>query len=339
MKVGVVGGSGYTGGELLRLLAIHSEVEISCVTSRKYAGKLVSDIHPNLRDFIDLRFTGMNLERLKDVDVVFLCLPHMVSMKIVNQMFGKTKIIDLSADFRIRDVSTYEKYYTKHECPELIKKAVYGLPEIHREEIKNASLIANPGCNSTAVILGLYPLRSLLKKSKIIIDVKEGSSASGRTPKLSNIHAERSNIVRIYKPKNHRHLAEIRQELGIEKICMSAHAVGMTRGIFASCHISMEDLPTEKDLWKLYRKTYSDEPFIRIVKKKTPPYNLPDIKGVVYSNFCEVGFVVDEDSERIVVFSALDNLLKGASGQAIQNMNIMFSLKETLGLRIPGFYV
>lgn len=339
MKVGIVGGSGYTGGELLRILVIHPEVEISWVTSRKYAGKLVSDIHPNLRDFIDLRFAEMNLEKFKDVDVAFLCLPHMVSMKIVNQVFKKTKIIDLSADFRVKDASIYEKYYTKHECPELIKKAVYGLPEIHREEIRNALLVANPGCNATAVILGLYPLQSLLKKSRIIVDVKEGSSASGRTPKLSNVHAERSNTVRVYKPKNHRHLAEIGQELGVEKISMSAHAVGMSRGILASCHIFVEDLPTEKDLWKLYRKSYSGEPFIRIVKKKNPPYNLPDIKGVVYSNFCEVGFVVDEDSKRIVVFSALDNLIKGASGQAVQNMNIMFGLKETLGLRIPGFYL
>jgi len=339
VKVGVIGGSGYTGGELLRILSIHPEVEIKWVTSRKYIGRRISDIHPNLRGFIDLKFTQLSLDNIDMIDVVFCCLPHTVSMNIVKKIYGKTRIIDLSADFRIRDPAVYEKYYVKHMCPELLDKAVYGLPEIYREQIRGAMLVANPGCNSTAIILSLYPLRKFLEKSFITIDIKEGSSASGRNPSLSNIHAERINTVRIYMPMEHRHLAEIRQVLGIENISMTAHAVGMARGIYATTYIFTENLPSEKDLWKIYREYYSKEYFIRIVNRKYPPYNLPDIKGVVYSNFCEIGFKVDKGNGRIIIFSAIDSLIKGAAGQAVQNMNIIFGIDEKTGLDYPGFYV
>ena len=339
MKVGVIGGSGYTGGELIRLLSIHPEVEISWITSKKYENRFVFDIHPNLRNFIDMRFTRFSLDNVEKVDLIFLCLPHKTSMNIVKKIFRKVKIIDLSADFRIKDQKIYEKYYKKHECPEILSYAVYGLPEIHKEEITDALLVANPGCNSTAVILSLYPLREIIKKSRVIIDVKEGSSAGGRNPSLSNIHAERINTVRVYKPKDHRHIAEIKQELYSENISMTAYAVGMGRGVFASSYILTDDILDEKELWSIYRKFYSNKPFVRIVKRKHPPYNFPDIKSVVYSNYCEIGFTVDERFRRIIVFSTLDNLIKGAAGQAVQNMNIMFRLEETTGLKTPGFYL
>ncbi len=339
IKVGVVGGSGYTGGELLRLLSIHPEVEIEWVTSRRFIGKKVSDLHPNLRKFVDIKFTNFSKDKVSEVDLVFLCLPHTKSMEIVKEIHDNVKIIDLSADFRISDPSVYEKYYTKHVCPELLDKAVYGLPEIYRDKIVSSDLVANPGCNSTAIILGLYPIKDVIKDKIVIVDVKEGSSASGRSPSMSNIHAERSHTVRIYKPKNHRHLAEVKQVLGIDKVSMSAHAVGMTRGVFATIHVLSENIPSEKELWKMYRDKYSQERFIRIVNKKYPPYNLPDIKGVIYSNFCDIGFRVDEENNRIIVFSAIDNLIKGAAGQAIQNMNLMFGFDEALGLWYPGFLV
>ena len=339
IKVGVVGGSGYTGGELLRLLSIHPEVEITWVTSRRFIGKNVSDLHPNLRKFVDIKFTNFNRDKVSDVDLVFLCLPHTKSMEIVKEIYGSVKIIDLSADFRLKNPLIYEKYYTRHICPELLEKSVYGLPEIYRDEIKNSDLIANPGCNSTAIILGLYPIKDIIKDKTVIVDVKEGSSASGRSPSMSNIHAERSHTVRIYKPKNHRHLAEVKQILEIDKISMSAHAVGMSRGVVATTYIFGEDLPSEKELWRLYRDKYSREKFIRIVNKKYPPYNLPDIKGVAYSNFCDIGFRVDNENNRLIVFSAIDNLIKGAAGQAIQNMNLMFGFDESLGLWYPGFMV
>ena len=339
MKVGVIGGSGYAGGELIRLLSIHPEVEISWITSKKYEKRFVSDIHPNLRSFVDMKFTSFSYNDVEKVDLIFLCLPHKTSMSYVKKFFRRVKIIDLSADFRIKDPILYEKYYKVHEYPEILGYAVYGLPEVHKEDIEDALLIANPGCNSTAVILSLYPLKNIIKKSRVIIDVKEGSSAGGRTPSPSNIHAERINTVRVYKPKDHRHIAEIKQELDTENISMTAYSVGMGRGVFASSYILTDDIMDEKELWSIYRKFYSNKPFVRIVKRKSPPYNYPDIKSVVYSNFCEIGFAVDEDFKRIIVFSALDNLIKGAAGQAVQNMNIMFGLEETTGLKVPGFYL
>ncbi len=337
---GVIGGSGYTGNELLRLLTTHPKVEVKWVCSRSYAGRKVSDIHPNLRGFIDIRFVEFKKDIANDVDIVFLCLPHTVSMNYVKDIFERVKIVDLSADFRLKNHSLYEKYYTKHICPELIKNAVYGLPEIHRNEIENSSLVANPGCNATACILALYPLKEIFDRStKIIVDIKEGSSASGRKASLSSIHAERSSTVRVYKPKGHRHVAEIVQETGFKNIAMSAHAVDMPRGVFATIYIEAECTVSEKDLWKVFRKYYKDEPFVRIVKRRNPPYNLPDIKGVAYSNFCDIGFVVDEECSRVIIFSALDNLIKGSAGQAIQNMNVMFGFDETTGLKFPGFLV
>lgn len=339
MIVGIVGASGYTAGELIRLLCIHPEAEIAWVTSRKCAGKPLSSVHPNLRGFTELRFSQYSLGMVKDCDVVFLCLPHHASMDFVKEMFNKVKIIDLSADFRIKNPEVYAQYYSEHSCPDLLSEAVYGLPELHREEIKNAELVANPGCISTSVILGLYPFIQSLGNFRIAVDVKIGSSGAGREASSSTTHAERCGVVRPYKPTNHRHLAEIEQELDLQNVGMTCHAVDMVRGILSTCHVFPEDLPTVKDLRNVYRERYENEPFVRIVTRKNPPYNLPDVKTVIYSNFCEIGFAIDRHAKRVVIFSAIDNLIKGASGQAIQNLNLMFGLDETAGLKTPGFYL
>jgi len=339
MIVGIVGASGYTAGELIRLLCIHPEVEIVWVTSRRFVGKPLSSVHPNLRGFTDLRFRGYSHEMIKDCDVVFLCLPHHASMDFVKDMFGGVKIIDLSADFRIKNPEIYAQYYSEHSCPDLLSKAVYGMPELHREEIKNAELVANPGCISTSVILGMHPLVQNLDSLRVTVDVKIGSSAAGRGASLSTTHAERCGVVRSYQPANHRHLAEIEQELGLQNVGITCHAVDMVRGVLSTCHVFPEKLPTMKDLREIYRKCYGNEPFVRVVVRKNPPYNLPDVKTVIYSNFCEIGFVIDDHANRLVIFSAIDNLIKGSAGQAIQNLNLMFGLDETTGLKTPGFYL
>ncbi len=339
MRVGIVGAAGYTGGELVRLLCTHPEAEIVFVTSRRLKGRLLSSVHPNLRNFTDLRFSRYSTEVIKECDIVFLCLPHHASMNFVKKIFGKVKIIDLSADFRIKNPEIYAQYYSEHSCPELLSKAVYGLPELHREEIKNADLVANPGCTSTSVILGMYPLIQNLDDFRLTVDVKIGSSAAGRDVSPSTIHAERCGVVRPYQPANHRHLAEIEQELGLQNVGMTCHAIDMVRGVLSTCHIFPDKLPTMKDLRRIYRECYGNEPFVRVVVRKSPSYNLPDVKTVIYSNFCEVGFAIDKHANRLVIFSAIDNLIKGAAGQAIQNLNLMFGLDETTGLRTPGFYL
>ncbi|BAA30834.1 N-acetyl-gamma-glutamyl-phosphate reductase [Pyrococcus horikoshii] len=324
IKVAIVGGSGYIGGELIRLLAMHPEVEIVAVTSREYAGKKVHKVHPNLRG-LNLRFTS---DYNFDADVIFLAVPHGVSMKLINEFLGSAKIIDLSADFRVRK-ELYEKYYGKHERPELIEDFVYGLPEIHRKEIKKAELVANPGCNATAVILALYPFKDLTKE--VLVDLKVSSSAGGRRENLPSIHPERSNVVRVYKPYHHRHEAEVLQETGVRAM-FTVHSVDIVRGLLATIYFTFEG--NEKDLLKRML-IYKDEPFIRLVVDKGGLQRYPDPKYVLGSNFVDLGLAYDEENSRVIVFSALDNLIKGGAGQAVQNMNIMFGLDETLGL---GYY-
>ncbi|MDO8537808.1 MAG: N-acetyl-gamma-glutamyl-phosphate reductase [archaeon] len=338
MKVGIVGGSGYTGGEILRLISIHPKAELAWITSRNHIGKAVSTIHPNMRSFTEERFGAFNEAMIDKCDVMFLALPHGSSMDFVKQHFGKKRIIDLSADFRIKNLEIFNRYYKQHSCPELLEKAVYGLPELHKKEIADSQLVANPGCIATSMILALHPLTQILKNAKIAIDVKIGSTASGRTPTHSNIHAERTGIVRAYETTDHRHLGEVEQQLGLNNVGITCHAVDTPRGILTTIHAFPQKLPTEKEIRELYRNAYSKEPFVRIVAKKNPPYNLPDIKTTTHSNFAEIGYAIDERTNRLVVFSAIDNMIKGAAGQAIQNMNIMFGLEETTGLMFPGYY-
>ncbi|USH00028.1 N-acetyl-gamma-glutamyl-phosphate reductase [Thermococcus argininiproducens] len=327
IKAAVIGASGYIGGELVRLLAMHPEVEISAVTSRHHNGKKIHKVHPNLRG-LDLRFTNnYNF----DADVVFLAVPHGTSMKIIDDYVESAKIIDLSADFRV-SLNLYKEYYGEHLKPELIDEFVYGLPEIHREEIRRAELIANPGCNATAVILALYPFKGEI--SEAIVDLKVSSSAGGRRENVASIHPERSNVVRIYKPSHHRHEAEVRQETKVNAQ-FTVHSVDLIRGLLATIYFKMEI--NEKELYKKYFR-YLKEPFVRIVKEKGGMQRLPDPKYVIGSNFADIGFTYDERNQRVVLFSALDNLIKGGAGQAVQNMNIAFGLDETLGLNYLPVY-
>jgi N-acetyl-gamma-glutamyl-phosphate/LysW-gamma-L-alpha-aminoadipyl-6-phosphate reductase len=337
IRAGVVGASGYTGGELLRLLVTHPDVELQWATSRRFKGLFLSSIHPSLRGFTNLRF--IEFSDVENCDIVFLCLPHKASFDFVKELYGRVKIIDLSADFRIRDIESYRKYYSQHPYPGFLGKAVYGLPEIHRDEIRDAQLVANPGCIATSAILALYPVREIAKNANIVLDVKIGSSAGGRKPTMGNIHAERCGVVRPYSSSGHRHLAEVEQETGLKNVGITCHAIDAVRGIMTTCHVLGSGLPSERELRETYNKAYGNEYFVRIVAKKTGMYNLPDIKTVARTNFCEIGFHVDEHAGRFVVFSALDNMIKGAAGQAIQNMNLMFGLDETTGLKTPGFYI
>ncbi|MBD3229857.1 MAG: N-acetyl-gamma-glutamyl-phosphate reductase [Candidatus Lokiarchaeota archaeon] len=346
MKAGIVGASGYTGGELLRLILNHPEVEIQYITSRRYMGKHVDSIHPNLRSLSDIKFEPFEVDRATECDLIFLAVPHGAAMNIAPDILETgVKVIDLSADFRLDDVAVYKKYYGEHVCPELLEKRVYGLPELYRDDIKDASLVSCCGCMATSVILGLLPIikEDFVDLEHLTADIKIGSSGGGKSFSFASHHPERDNVVRPYSMTGHRHTAEINQELSKAignkiNVAFSAHGVSMVRGILSTMQIFTSRKVEDKELWKLYRSRYNKEPFIRVIKKRSGNFRLPDPKIVSGSNFCDVGFEIDEDMHRIVVLSALDNLIKGASGSAVQSMNIMFGLKETTGLMIPGLH-
>lgn len=326
INVGIVGGSGYTGGELIRILLGHSEIELGKITSREFAGKSLWKVHPNLRD-VPLRFSKQSQE-FSDCDVVFLCVPHTASMEMVPDLVEQTKIVDLSADFRLNSAKKYEQWYgVKHSAPKLLEQRVYGIPELHRDEIKKANLVACAGCEATSSILALAPLKGKLKK--VVVDAKIGGSAAGRSPNAGTHYPERANTVRPYAPDKHRHAAEIEQETGAN-VAMSAHAVDLVRGILTTNHV-LDYSGDLNETRSLYKGFYKDSPFIRITP--TQVQFLPNPKYVLGSNYCDLGFALDEENQRLVVFSALDNLVKGAAGQAIQCMNLMFNLKEETGLK------
>jgi N-acetyl-gamma-glutamyl-phosphate/LysW-gamma-L-alpha-aminoadipyl-6-phosphate reductase len=348
MRVGIVGGSGYAGGELLRLLLHHPEVELSLVTSRRFADEFVHMIHPNLRGISTLRFSPLDLSSLiEECDLVFSATPHGTSMEIVPALLKNgVRIIDLAADFRLKDQSDYPRWYGwKHSQPNLLEEAVYGLPELHREEIRSANLISVPGCMATASIVPLAPVvkGGVVDGSRIVIDAKIGSSGGGSDPTLASHHPERFGGVRPYKTVGHRHTAEVEQELrsisGADiNVAFSPHAVNMARGILTTCHLWYTRTLEDRDLWGLYRGFYGDEPFVRIVKYRKGLYQLPDPKVVVGTNYCDVGFELDNHVRRLVVLCAIDNLGKGAAGQAVQCFNIMLGLDERTGLDLVGFH-
>jgi len=348
VRVGIIGGSGYAGGELLRLLIPHPHAEITLVTSRRMAEEHVYMVHPNLRGITTLKFTPLNLPELaEECDLVFSATPHGASMEIVPSLLKQgVKVVDLSADFRLKDPSDYPKWYGwKHTHPELLEEAVYGLPELHRKEIRNAELVACSGCMAVASILALMPMvrAGLIDRERIVIDAKIGSSGGGSEATPASHHPERFGGVRPYKVVGHRHTAEIEQELALVggsevKVAFSPHAVNMARGILATCHLWLTQQARNRDLWKAYRGLYTDEPFIRIVKYRKGLYQLPDPKVVVGTNFCDIGFELDNHVERLVVLSAIDNLVKGAAGQAVQCFNIMLGLDERTGLNVIGIH-
>ncbi|MHB1005933.1 MAG: N-acetyl-gamma-glutamyl-phosphate reductase [Chloroflexota bacterium] len=343
MRVSVVGGSGYAGGELVRLLLGHPKVTINQVTSESNAGKYVHSLHPNLRKRTDLKFVSMR--DLEPCDVLFLSLPHGSSMSKMAEFLGLAeRVIDLSADFRLRDPEDYPKWYgEKHPRPDLLRQAVYGIPELHREEIKNAKLITGAGCLATATILGLKPLfkHGLADPSRVVVEVKVGSSAAGAKASAGSHHPERSHAVRSFQPTMHRHTAEIQQELAFgitPKVYFSATAIELVRGALATAHVFLKEDLADKDIWRVYRQEYGQEPFIRIVKDKAGNYRYPEPKILAGTNFCDVGFERDEGSDRVVVMSALDNLVKGAAGNGVQAMNVAYGFEETLGLEFVGLH-
>lgn len=334
----ILGGSGYTGGELLRLLLGHPQVEVQQITSRQYAGKFVHVAHPNVRGATSLKFTTP--DALEPCDVLFLCLPHKKAAADIERYAAiGTKIIDLSADFRLRHTAVYEAWYNwQHPAPNWLEKFVYGLPELYRDEIRTADYVSGVGCNATATNLALLPLAQAGLIDTAVVEVKVGSSEGGNSYSLATHHPERSGALRSFAPTGHRHQAEVYQALGEVTLHFSATAVEMVRGILCTGHVFLNSPVTERDLWKLYRATYKNEPFIRIVKDQQGLYRLPEPKILAGTNFCDVGFMLDEKSGRVVVFSALDNLMKGAAGTAVQCLNLMHGLDETMGLTFLGLH-
>ena len=339
IKVAILGGSGYAGGELLRLLLMHPRVEIKQVTSNQFAGRKISTAHPNLRKVTELQFC--KAEELQPCDLLFVATPHGFSMsKMPELMKLAPKIIDLSSDFRLKNADDYKIWYGHiHPNPHLLKDAVYGMPELHRDEIRNARIVAGPGCLATATILALHPLlKNGLIEGPISVDGKIGSSAAGNKSSDSSHHPDRMCTVRPYKATGHRHTAEMEQELGTKGIYFSPHAIEMVRGISISAQMKLKDGLKEIDVWKAYRKEYGNEPFIRIVKEKEGVYRFPEPKILTGSNYCDIGFELEGRNNRLFVISAIDNMMKGAGGQAVHCMNIMFDFGETLGLENPGFH-
>jgi len=334
----VVGASGYAGGELLRILAGHPELEVVQATSRQYAGKTIGHVHPNLRT-LDLRYEEPG--DLASVDCLFAATPHGVSMESIDSFRAAAgTVVDLSADFRLPGESWYDEHYDGHVRPELLSTAEYGLPEINREGLRGAELVAAGGCNATAAILGLAPLveNDLLSGAdRVVVDVKVGSSEGGAGGGPASSHPERSGVVRPYAPTGHRHEAEIEQFLGTS-VSFTAHAVDMIRGASATCHVYPEQPVSTGDLWEAFRGSYEDEPFVRLVAGGSGVYRYPEPKAVAGSNNAEVGFELDPGNRRVVVFSAIDNMMKGSAGQAVHAANVALGFEETAGLEFSGLH-
>lgn len=340
IKIGIVGASGYGGSELLRLLLAHPNAEIEIATANEHAGKKISAVHRNLLSITDMSFasTPDDLGSFGELDVVFLALPHGQAMRLLPSLPTNVKAIDLSGDFRLDDASVFERYYGFGQtAPEIQQEAVYGLTETNRDAISRARVVANPGCFATATILALAPMVNAdLIGGTINVDAKTGSSGSGIKPAPNTHHPQRVNSFYAYKPFKHQHVPEISQHLGVlgefrnEDFVFMTHSLPVSRGIFASCYVPLKEKVGRDDLKNVFTKFYSNDEnfFVRIADDS------PDINWVKMTNFCDIA--VHTDGKTAVVFSAIDNLVKGAAGQAIQNMNVMFGLDETTGLKIIG---
>jgi LysW-gamma-L-alpha-aminoadipyl-6-phosphate/LysW-L-glutamyl-5-phosphate reductase len=336
VKVTVAGGSGYIGGELLRLLLGHPRVTIAAVTSARRAGRRVDEAHPNLRGLTDLRFTDPAC--LGDPGVVLLAGPHRQTMSVMPALLRQaTQVIDLSGDFRLRDPAVYARYYqVDHTAPELLGSFVTGLPELYREQIRDADRISVPGCMATAAILALAPLAGLLR-GPVQIDARCGSSGAGAAASPANLHSERSGALRVFAPVSHRHEAEITQATGLE-VRMSATGVEAVRGVQVLCRARLAEGTGEPAIRAAYRGAYRDEPFVRIVAHHRGTYRYPEPKILLGSNFCDVGFALDRAAAQVTVIAALDNLVKGGAGNAVQCLNIRLGWPERLGLEFPGLH-
>lgn len=358
-RVSIAGASGYVGGELLRLLLDHSEVEIVQATSERYAGRYVHNVHPNLRGSTDLRGSAdlrpasgggtrviarqfSPLADLEPCDVLFLALPHGEAAQNIERFSALAeRIVDLSADFRLRRADDYERWYGRtHPNPEWLPRFVYGLPELQREALQGARYVSGVGCNATAVNLALWPLAREGLLERAVVEVKVGSSEGGNGHSLATHHPERSGCVRAFAPTGHRHQAEILQALGDLELYFSATAVEMVRGVQCTAHAFLNRPVTERDVWRLYRATYGGERFIRLVKARSGVYRYPEPKLLSGTNFCDVGFELDaqSDGRHLVLLSALDNLMKGAAGSAVQALNLMMGWPEDTALGFQGLH-
>ncbi len=341
MNVSIVGASGYAGGELLRLLLDHPDIQVVQATSESHLGEYVYQQHPNLRKRTRLKFTSR--QTLEPCDVLFLALPHGESQKEIERYASLApRIVDLAADFRLRDPALYRQYYEgEHAAPAWLEKFVYGLPELHREEMRDAHYVSGVGCNATASILALYVLvkTDLLDTSRpVIVEIKVGSSEGGASPNPGSHHPERSSVVRTFSAYGHRHTAEVLQELGLAQVHLTMVSVDLVRGAQANAHAFVKPGVTEKDLWRVYRAWSEAEPFVRLVKDRRGIYRVPEPKILAGTNYADVGFELDEASGHMVAMAAIDNLMKGAAGSAVQSMNVMCGFDETAGLGFSGLH-
>ncbi|HEX8030674.1 MAG TPA: N-acetyl-gamma-glutamyl-phosphate reductase [Vicinamibacterales bacterium] len=345
LSVSIIGASGYTGGELLRLALAHPNLEVKQVTSERLDGQFVHFTHPNLRKRTQLKF--VRSEAIEQCDLLFLGLPHGSAMSRIDHLATLAdRIIDLSADFRLRDASGYDTWYGKpHANAAWLQKFVYGLPELHRAELKAAKYVSGVGCNATATTLAIWPLAAagLIDAARgIICEVKVGSSEGGAASADSTHHPERAGVMRSFAPTGHRHTAEVLQALQLKNVVtdvhLSATAVDNVRGVLATAHVFVKAGTAERDVWKAYREAYNNEPFVRIVKEKTGLYRYPEPKILSGSNYADVGFELDANTGRVVALCAIDNLMKGAAGTALQCANVMMGWEETLGLEFPGLH-
>ncbi len=344
IKVGIIGSTGYAGAELVRILTAHKETEIVWYGSRSYIDQKYASVYQNMFQIVDAVCMDDNMEELAEqVDVIFTATPQGLCASLVNdEILSKVKIIDLSADFRIKDVSVYEKWYgIGHKSPQYIEEAVYGLCEINREDVKKARLVANPGCYTTCSILTAYPLakEGLIDMSTLIIDAKSGTSGAGRGAKLPNLFCEVNENMKAYGIATHRHTPEIEEQLGYasgEKVVLNftPHLVPMNRGILATEYAKLTRDVTYEDVKAVYDKYYADETFVRVLEKGV----FPETKWVEGSNYVDINFQIDPRTGRIIMVGAIDNLVKGAAGQAVQNMNLMFGLDETEGLKLVPMF-
>lgn len=339
IRAGIVGGSGYTGGELLRLLHFHPQVEVTQITSREQAGRYIHAVHPNLRGVSTLKF--IHPEALAACDLLFLALPHGTVARNIERYAGLApKLIDLSADFRLGSASAYERWYGEaHPAPGWLGRFVYGLPEANRERLSGADYVSGVGCNATAINLALAPLARASLLQRAAIEIKVGSSEGGNKSNAGSHHPVRSGAVRSYKATGHRHLAEAQMILGCDlPIHFAVTAIEMVRGVHLLAHCYLTERLAERDIWRLYRGAYRGEPFLRLVSGKVGLHRLPEPRVVAGSNYCDIGFELDDDGQHLVVIAALDNLGKGAAGSAVQAMNLMHEFDETTGLEFPGVY-
>lgn len=342
IQAAIVGASGYAGGELLRLLLAHPEIEVTQVTSETYARQYAHFVHPNLRDRTELKFRS--LADLEPCELLFLALPHGHAMNHIDEFAAMAeRIVDLSADFRLRDPEGYSRWYDcEHPAPEWLERFVYGMPELYRDQLAGAKYASGTGCNAIVTLLALLPLyrRGLVRET--VIEVKVGSSEGGNKANPASHHPERAGVVRSYAPVGHRHTAELIQELNLDReepqLHFSVTSVGLVRGALATCHCLLHEPLEDRDAWRIYRRNYNHEPFVRIAKSRRGIHRYPEPKILTGSNYCDVGFAANPENKRMVVIAAIDNLMKGAAGNAVQTMNAMYGWPERMGLEFAGLH-